>query len=485
MPSVLRRLLGETVIYSLTPLLSSLVGLLLVPIYTRQFSPSDYGALAQVNTTTTFAAMIVVFGLDNSAAIWFWDQPEPEARARTWSTWAGFTFGTSLLIAALAATFSRPLAAVILKDESLAPMWLLFSANIVAFSFPRIGILWFRMQRSPWSAVSLAAAASLGNALFSILFVVHFRFGLPGIIGGQAVGSWLGALATLFALRRVVSPRKFHAAQLLPMLKLSAPLVLMGNLSWLMGSAVTYFVNFLCSREDAGLYQVASSLSSILGLVMFAFDQAWLPFALSIRDEATARRVYGVAVEASLVLGLLMAFTATLFARPILLVFTHPQYVAAEWVLAILALNTVLVNVPSILSVTFAREKLTMPLAKATAVGVVVTVALLPFLARAFGKEGAAASVVLGSVVIFVVTFRASQLVFPIDVRLPRVAAASVASALAAAAFYFTRTLTSTMGGMIALRSALVVGLALALALLYRGPLRAAWTEGRAARQTS
>jgi O-antigen/teichoic acid export membrane protein len=338
------------------------------------------------------------------------------------------------------------------------------------------------MQRSPWRAVVLGAVTSVGTAAFGIVFVVRMRFGLAGVIGGQAVGSWLGMLAAAWALRSVWRMRAVDPRRLPPMLRVSAPLVLMTNLNWIMGGAVSYFVNFLCSRQDAGLYQVANSLASILGLVILAFDQAWAPLALSIRDVPTARRVYGVAVEAAFVLGLLLAYAATAFATPALLIITHPQYVEAQWVLALLALNMVLINIPSILSVTFAREKVTMPLAKATAAGALVTVVLVPLLAKGLGKEGAALAVLVGTITILVLTFLSSQSVFPIEVRLPRIGAATLVVALWGAAFLAVRPRLVSLGPMLGGSSALVLTLAAALAFLYRAPLKEAWLEGRAAR---
>ncbi len=482
--SIFRRLLSDAVVYSLTPLLSSLVGFLLVPVYTRTFSPTDYGALALVNTTTTLATIFVVFGLDNSSAIWFWEHPEKHERSKTFSSWLAFTTVTSVAVAALALVLRAPLSRWLFDDVRLSGLWVLFAVNLVAVNIPRIGILWYRMERKPWPAVGLGAVTSVGTAAFGVLFVVYLHVGLSGVIAGQAIGSWLGTIAALIALRRVFSVRAVDPPRLPPMLRVSAPLVLMTNLNWVMSGAVAYFVNFLCSREDAGLYQVANSLSSVLGLVIFAFDQAWAPIALSIREVPVARRVYGVTVEAALVLGLLLAFAATVFATPALLVITHPEYVPARWVLAILALNTVLINVPSILSVTFAREKVTMPLAKATAVGAVVTVALVPLLASRMGKEGAALAVLVGTLIILVLTFRASQSVFPIDVHLGRVGGASALIAIWVALFAGGRRFAESLGPMIGLGTLLVLTLAAAIALLYRRPLREAWAEGRAARET-
>ncbi len=482
--NLVRRLLGDAVVYSLTPLLTALVGFVLVPIYTRTFTPSDYGALALVNTTTSLATIFILFGLDNSAAVWFWEHPEPEERRRTFSTWMAFTTTCAFLIALAAFALRHTLAHWLLKEDTLSTLWVLFAVNLVALNVTRIGIMWFRMTRSPWPAVLLGALTSIGTAAFGVFFVVRLKLGLAGVLAGQASSSWLGGIVTLLVLRKVFSVRAVDTQRLPPMLRLSAPLVLVVHLSWVMGGAVSYFVNFLCSRADAGLYQVANSLASVLGLVIFAFDQAWAPTALAIREEDVAKRVYGVAVEAVFVVGLLLAFATTAFARPALLIITRPQYVGGEWVLSLLSLNTVLINLPSVLSVTFARQKVTMPLLKATAVGALVTVVLLPFLAKALGKEGAALAVVIGSITIAALTFKFSQRIFPIEIDLRRAGGATLLVALWLAVFLGSRPFVSSLGLMIAHSSVLALSLTAALTVLYRTPLRAAWLEARPPRVT-
>lgn len=475
----LRRLLSDAVIYSVTPMLSALVGLILIPIYTRSLSPSEYGALAQVNTTTALATTFVVFGLDNSSAIWFWEHPEAHERSRTFSTWLAFTLSTSALVGFVAILARKWLAQMLLHDSGLHAVWLLFAANILMLNVVRIGVMWFRMERTPWPAVSLSGFTALATGVCGVYFVVGLRLGVAGVIASQAAGSWLGAIATGFRLRRVFSLRAVDLSRLTPMLRLSAPLVLMTNLNWVMGSSVTYFVNFLCSSRDAGLYQVASSLVGVLGLLMFAFSQAWSPFALAIRDAATAKRVYGITVEATLVLGLLFAFSAAVFAQPALLLIADPRYVAARWVFVVLAFNAVIIYVPSVLAVTFAREKVTMPLAKASALGTVVCVILLPILARHLGKEGAALAVLFSSVTVLLVAFRASQSVFPIHIDLRRVGAAIVIVCVWFALFMSLRGWAQDMLTMIAMGTVLLASIALALAALYRGPLRMAWAGAR------
>jgi O-antigen/teichoic acid export membrane protein len=483
--SVLRRLLGETTIYGLSAAVTSAIGFVQLPIYTRAFTPSQYGALAQINATSTLAMVLIVFGLDNSSAVWYWDHPSFEERSRTFSTWYVFTLVSAAVLAAVAFLLRVPLARTVLRDEGMAPLWTLFALNLLTTNLARIGAIWFRMEHKPLPSVGLTAVPALVTAAVGIYLVTQTSLGLSGAVIGQIVGSWVGALVTVAVLLPLLSIGNFDRSRLWLMLKFSAPLVLMTKLNWLLGSAITYFVNLLCSREDAGLYQVGASIASVISLAMFAFAQAWAPSALAIREDAEARKVYGIAVEAAGALGLLMAVGLGVAAEPLLLLVTRPAYVAARWVLALLALNTVVMNVPAILSVTFARTKSTAPLAKATAAGTAVTMGLLPFLIHGMGKEGAALSVVLGSLTILAYSLRESQRVFPIDIRLPRLATAAALAAATEVAGLALRSVLPTAGAMLGGAILVTLALAVILGFLYRRPLATAVAELRAARSAS
>lgn len=484
--SQLRRIFGDTMIYGLSSALAALVGFVLVPIYTRTFSPSDYGALAQINTTTTLATVLSIFALDNSAAIWFWEHPEPEERSRTFSTWLAFVLGVAALIAAVAVGFRGPLARGLLKDEALSSLWLFFAANILTVNVSRVGNLWFRLHRRALAAVTLNAIPALTIAAGAYLFVVRCRWGLAGALAAQLAGGSLGALVTAVTLRRVLRVSAVDRVRLRPMLRLAGPLVLMTQLSWLTGSAVTYFVNFLCSRTDAGYYQVAVSLTSFMSLVFFAFDQAWTPYALSIRDDAQARRLWGLATEAMAATGIVGSFAIATFASPILLIVASARYLESEHVLAILALNAVALNLPAIFSVTFAVKKVTMPLAKATALGAAVTVPSLFVLTRILGKEGAALAVLTGTLVFVAKAFRDSQRLFAIDIGWRRLGSLAFAAAAGFVLFLVIaqRAGTGRAAG-IGIRFAMLAIVCVLAVFIYRTPLRRGVAELRASRESS
>src|SRR5438067_2048959 len=64
---MLKRLFKETMIYGLAGATSRLIGLLLVPLYTRVFNPSQYGLLDILLTTS--AVLVLLSGLQVESGV--------------------------------------------------------------------------------------------------------------------------------------------------------------------------------------------------------------------------------------------------------------------------------------------------------------------------------------------------------------------------------------------------------------------------------
>ena len=107
MHKYVKELLGGSLIYGLSGMISSAMMLFLVPIYTRVFTPADYGVLNLINITYFLLTIFVIFGLDNSAALWFWDKTEDEERKKTFASWAYFSLAFSSAVAVLILLFSQ------------------------------------------------------------------------------------------------------------------------------------------------------------------------------------------------------------------------------------------------------------------------------------------------------------------------------------------------------------------------------------------
>src|SRR5688572_22712186 len=93
--SKLKSLAKDSVIYGISGIVSKMIAVLLVPLYTRIFTPSDYGVINIINTTFLLVGMLAACSLDNSAGRWYYDTQDEVDRKRTFASWFWFQFAVS------------------------------------------------------------------------------------------------------------------------------------------------------------------------------------------------------------------------------------------------------------------------------------------------------------------------------------------------------------------------------------------------------
>lgn len=406
-----KQLAGDSLIYGISSVITSFISLLLVPVYTKIFSPTEYGVLNLVNVTFFLLNIFVVCGLDNSAAYWFWDKTELIERKRTFASWFWFQSLASVFFALITITFSVPLSRLILASPDHALLFIIGGANLPFLATHRVLTNWFRLQRKPFPTVLFALAISLSMILLSILLVVYFRIGIKGVLIAQLASSIIGAAVVIFKLHNWLSPVNFDKERLRVMLKYAAPLVPAALSFWLLSSAGSYVIQYFCSKDEVGLYQIGISFAGIVSIVVMAFNQAWPPFALSISKEEGHQLVYANILLLFFGLGSFLAAGMWIFAPEILALLTNKNYFDASDVIGILSFNVFMNGVVSIVSIGCNLAKTNKPYGQAVIVASILTGLLYFLFVPLYGKIGAAVATLTGSLFITIyVAYKANKL---------------------------------------------------------------------------
>ena len=409
-----KSLFKDTFIYGISGILSSFISIFLIPLYTQVFDPADYGVISIMTTTSALLSILLIFSLDNSTAVWFWDKPEEEERKKTFNTWLGFLASTGIAAAVLISVFSQPLSYLFFNTGKYALLFLLLGANLLFVGFQKVVNIWCRMLQKPVTAMVFSLTILLITVGFNILFVLTWRIGVKGVFYSQLIASVSGFFLLFLFFRKWINLRFFSKQRLKEMIKFSAPLVPATIMYWLMNTASVYFIKiYIKDNAEIGLYQVGASVANILSLCTWAFFQAWTPFALSVSKQDNAKRIYSFVFELYCVVGFFIALSLMLTSRDILLIFTNTGYLGAATVLGLLAINVVLVGMPNILAIANNLAKKNMSYAIAIGLGSIVTIILFMILIPAYGKEGAAIAMIAGNFFIPVfLAFRAQRIYY-------------------------------------------------------------------------
>lgn len=415
-------LISDSFIYGLSGMLSSFVSIFLIPIYTSVFEPADYGIISVLTTTAVVLNIFIVFSLDNSAAVWFWENPEHEERVKTFNSWLGFNLFAGGLLMVLIVGFSKSLSVLFFNSPKYQILFVLLGINLLFVGFQKAVNIWCRMLRKPLKAMMYSLGILVTTVSLNILFVVYLHIGVKGVFYSQLIAGIVGFLLMFVMLRRWVKISSFSMERLKAMIRFSLPLVPATLLYWLMNMASIYFMKWII-KDDAqiGLFQIGASVANVLTLVTWAFFQAWGPFALSLSRQENAKKIYSIVLEVFCICGGFVSLCLFLFAKDILLVFTNQKYLGAANIIGLLAINVILQGIPNIISIANLVTKKNMSYALAISIGSLISVIGFLLLIPAFGKEGAALAMIAGNLFVpFFLTIKV-QRIYPVPYNFARI----------------------------------------------------------------
>ena len=425
----IKELAVESAVYGLPSILQRFVGILTVPIFSRILSPADYGILGVMQSVLVFVTVLVVLGVDNSVALYYYDAKDDEERKQTVATWIFFYLGVSTLAAAGMFALSGQLAGQFLGSVEAGDI-----VRLVAVIFWLTGI-WsiaqrlLRIQRKKWWVVSLTIVNTVLTTGLSLLFVAGLRRGVRGMYYGQVCAAIPYFVLNLWVIREWLSPRHFSLPRLRQLLTVGLPVLPASVAYWAMGPLNNLFLEHYRGLGDVGLYTIGSAVAAAVALLTQAFQQAWGPFAFSIQHEPTARQTYARVLTYFALVTCAAAATLAVFTPEILRLLTPKSYAGAGTVVAYLAFASIGHGVYYIASIGVNLVKKTSHIGWTTLVAAGVTVGLNFLLVPRLGMMGAAIGTLVAHWLSAALLFVMSQQHYPIPYRWRELALIVTASA--------------------------------------------------------
>lgn len=413
----IRQLAWESLVYGLSGMVSRFLSILLVPIYTRIFTPEDYGVLGLVTTTMTAISIFAVLALDTSAGRWYWDTENNSDRKSTLASWAWCHFGVALVLALIVFSSAAWLGQTVVGRGD-AGMY--FQLTALSLPLSVLGIVttnWLRMRRRPWATTFYSLGTSVLNVLLTVMLVVFLGWGLRGIFVAQLLSMGVSTVVAVRLLGDWIHPRHFNLERLRAMMRFGLPLIPTSLAFWIVAFSDRYFVEFYTSTSEVGLYQVGSAMAAVVALGTSAFQQAWGPFAMSIHKSPDARQIYADVLLIYLWLTCAVSAAIGLLAPEAIGIIATEQYLGASPVVPLLAFSYVMIGLGYVAAVGPTIAKSTAPTGLAVTMAAGLNIGLNLLLVPHLGKTGAAMATLISQSIVPLFVFYRSQQMYPIPYR--------------------------------------------------------------------
>ena len=397
-----RRIFGHLLVYGSADVAILATTFLLLPVYTRVLSPSDYGVLALVLVLEAVLKPVYRWGLDTSFLRLHYDCRTDEERRRLAGTIILFLIGANgaltLLLLGLAPTING---ALFSGQHHVTTLSLLFTNSFIG-SFIFLPLTRLQIQEKSRTYATLTFVRSLGTIVLRLVFVVGLRWNVTGIVLADVMISTL-MVAGLSRSINTMTTWRFSRSIAREMLQFGLPRASQGILHQGMAMSDRFFLTLYLPLAQVGVYLIGVSIASVVKLYPVAFTTAWMPFAFDSMRRADAPWLFGRLSSYAFAVLSFLTLALACFAQPVVELMTPKTFHAAAQVVPLLALGMAIQSTSTLLSTSINVAKRTHAYPIATAVGGSVSLGGDFLLIPQWGLFGAAASVVAGQIV-FVAT---------------------------------------------------------------------------------
>jgi O-antigen/teichoic acid export membrane protein len=444
----IKRLAKHSAIYGLGGLVSRILAVLLLPLYTSYLHGRDYG---RVETLTALSAVLVVLlrmGISSAFFRFYFDSEDEDHRTLVVRTSFWFTMASATLGLVAGCLLAAPIAQALSLGHGQE--WLVRAAFVglwAQMNYEQLTSL-FRVEERSVQFV----LASLANVLVTVAATVALVVGAHERALGVIVGNFTGTLVVYFVLlayRRFQLGLQFDRKLLRAMNRFGMPLVPSALALWVLTFADRVFIAKYKGQTEVGHYSIGVRLASAILLLLVAFRTAWPAFAYSIEDDREAKRAYGFVLTyllfitcwTSLGLGLLAPWLVHLLTA-------KPEYYSGARVVAPLAFSGAAWAAYTVVAIGIGRARRTQFNWVVTGAAAALNIGLNFWLVPAYGMVGAAyASLAAFAVMWLFMTWHA-QRVYPVPYQWRRIV---LAVALAAGLTALGKAIDVSLPGAILL----------------------------------
>jgi O-antigen/teichoic acid export membrane protein len=426
--SQLGRLGKHSAIYGFGGLVQRILALLLLPVYTRYLTPSDYGIVETLIALTTVLVIVLRLGMTNAFIRFYFDTREPDRRRLVLRTAFWFTMSASTIGLAVGLLLSPEIATALFgSDDDTAVVAAAFVGLWAQMNWEQMLSL-FRVEERSVAYVS-ASLANIGVTIAATLtLVVALDKGPLGVVVGNFVGT-LVVYAALLGYRREQLGLQFDRRLFREMNSFGLPLVPSALMLWVTNFSDRFFLLKLADAHEVGLYSVGVRIASAMALLLTAFRTAWPAFAYSIDDDREAKATYAWVLTYVMTFMAWVATGLALLSPWLVDWIAAPAFSSSSKVVGPLAFSVVLFSGYVVVAIGLGRTRRTQFNWVVTGAAAIVNVSLNLLLIPEYGMMGAALATLAAYATMFVGMVWWAQRIYPVRYQWRRVVTAVAAAA--------------------------------------------------------
>lgn len=411
-------MIRATMIYGVASMLPSLLGFVLLPLYSKHLTTAEFGIIAAMGVFSSVISVFSNLGLDRAAYRFYFDSHEQAERKKVLSTFFLGSIGVAVVFF-LILVLSKPLLVMAYPEIGFYPYYFLSIITVSLSVCEGFVMGYFRIAEKPRQYLLMIVLTMCLQAGLIYYFVLIKKEGALGQIHALLYAT-LALLPIYLAVAYKKFPLVFNWTLFKQGISFSWPFIPTLIIAWILNWSDSIFIAHYGTMSEVGLYAMAYKISMVFFMVTGAFAIAYQPIffrkANSVNQDGAKQSIYSiihVASRAFIACGFLLA----LFSEDIVRLLLDEKYKEIHLIIRVILVSHILSAIMGISSNLYylqsKRSKLQLAVVSTSAiVNLIFNYLLVPI----YGMYGAAFATVLSMIVLTIMHYSYSKTCYFINI---------------------------------------------------------------------
>lgn len=272
--------------YTFATMLPPLTGIILLPVFTKYFTPGEYGIFTTVQSYVWILQLLMILSLHGAITRLYYDYKENSKEQKEYlGSVVMFTIVFASVISGLLLLLKPVAGPLLFKNIPIDPYYniLIYFALFSSLSLVPMAIL--RAQERAKSFVIINIIKSVIVMAVTSIAVIFMNKGPEAalfsfIIAG--IGTGLGYIAVLFKSVRI----SFKASYIKQSLAFSIPLMPHVISGWAITASSRFILEKFVELDELGRFSLAAQMAMVLGMLYTGVNNAFVPRYTRLRKDA-------------------------------------------------------------------------------------------------------------------------------------------------------------------------------------------------------
>ena len=422
-----KKIFQKSSVYVIGYALSSAVGFLMVPIYTKFIAPSEYGGMEMIEIFMSAITILVTMGVSEGMARFYYEKKELSQRNEVVST---FILGFSCLAIPIISIFyicSGPISRLVLDVPEYQYYFKIVLATIWFAMLCEFGLAYLRILYKAKLFIFVTVSQLIIALSLNIWFVVFQDLGILGIFySGLITKSIVGLLLAGMIIKKIGCQVDFIL--FCNLIRFGLPLV---------PSRIGLFLGFVSNRfflryygaadpalalTQVGIYSLGHKFGNVISrFINSPFNAYWGPrrLELLLSGDQADKNIVGQVATYAFFCSMYASLLLSCGIENILEIIADPRYLGAHVVVPFVALSYVALGLENQINAAIIVKKRTIFSTYITFISLAVVLLWNYIFIPRWGIIGAATSNLAGFCVRLLLIYIVSQKIFflPYEIR--------------------------------------------------------------------